>query len=565
MEDLSKELIENLPDSVVVVDESGKIVLINLQAENFFGYTAEEILGNKLEILLPQKLRKKHIAHRSVYLQNPKARPMGRGLNLVALKKDGTEVSVDINLSPIKTKNGLLICAVIRDITEQKYLESQIQTQAYYDVVTGLPNRFYFQEKVKETIENIKNKKHSGQVIIFIDIHNFKKTNEIYGRLNGDLLLTVIGERIKKLIRQKDIFARQAEDKFVILINDHNKSMSNIKSIIQRINSNFKKPFSTDSIKISYSVCMGISNFFEKNISAEELIQNAETALFYAKKSGPGSYSFFSKKISEILLKEVLIEEELRNAIKNKELKLVFQPIYDLNSNEIYGVEALLRWKNKRLGNIKPAEFIPIAERSGLMIAIDQWVIESACSYFSNWKNKYPKAMDKFMLSVNISTLQLYESNFRRKLINCHKNYHIPYENLIIEITETTLLRDVGEAVKLMKKINRLGIKFSIDDFGAGYSSLAYLQELPVYFLKIDQRFLKKQLSGKKAGEIMKIIIRVSRILGMSVIAEGVELKKQAGFLIKEHCPYAQGYYFSKPLTPDQLEKRYFKNKNMVR
>ncbi len=562
VETINKKLIEDLPDAIVVVDESGKIVLLNQQAEKFFGYSRDELLGKILEILLPERFRIMHAKHREFYFLNPTKRAMGSGLDLFALTKDGREVPVDISLSPIKTDQGLFACAVIRDVTDQKNLQKKLHARAYYDFLTQLPNQHYFYEELKKVLSKAKDRKDIEVILFYLNIDHFKKVNNIHGRPYGDQLLKKIAGRIQKTLRHQDVLSKQAGDEFTIFVTRKNFDYRMADKIARRLINVFKKPFTFKGIQISCTTCIGISNFSLSGSSADKMIRDAEIALSHAKNRGPGSYNYFSERMHRLILKNILIENELCNAVSKEEFRLVYQPIVALtpNKNEICGVEVLLRWKNNTLGNVKPMRFIPIAEKSGLIESIDQWVVETACLQFLEWQRKYPKSLNNFMLAINLSASELHSLHFKKWFINFIKKHAAFRKNLVLvlEITETALIRDIAKATRVMNQIHKLGVNFSIDDFGSGYTSLYFLQKLPVSYLKIDQKFLREFPQNRGIIQIIDSIIKVGKSLKISVIAEGVTQKSQAKLLREKQCLFAQGYYFSVPLSREEFEKLYF-------
>ena len=559
---LSERLVDDLPDAIVVIDRVGKMVLVNKQTEIFFGYQRHELLGQVLEMLLPERLRAVHVRHREAYFIAPARRSLGMHLNLFARKKDGSEIPIDISLSPIAINHEFYACATIRDIMEQKKLHQKLHKLAFYDVVTGLPNRFYFHEELVKAIEHAKNRTDVKIGVFYLDLDYFKKINDMYGYEYGDLLLKAVGKRIRRLIRKKDFIAKQSGDEFTILLRDTYDGLQHVDTVAKRLIHALKKPFVVNNISIECSTSVGIALFPTSAHSADDMIKNANIALTRAKNHSKKSYSYFSEKTNKTFVKNMLIENQLRDAIHNEELSLVYQPIIDLRSKTICGAEALLRWKNKKLGNVMPKKFIAIAEESGLMGKIGCWVIREIRDDFIEWNEKYPKKIKNFMLSMNVSAGQLQDPDFRKLIAEKRNQRSTLCKHLILELTETTLMRDIRMSARIMRKIHSLGVRFAVDDFGTGYSSLYYLKKLPIDFLKIDQQFLQELPLDKHTVQIIEAIIKLGEMLHIAVVAEGISLPRHVVLLQKKQCPYGQGYYFSVPLPPAQFEETVFADKS---
>lgn len=417
-----------------------------------------------------------------------------------------------------------------------------------HDILTGLPNSVYFFEKLKRSLETsrINNKKGA---IIYIDIDNYKTINSNWGYCSGDSILKLFSKLINECIRDEGEVARFNGDEFAILIHEFNY-ISEIEEICNKIYKMLRKPFKVAEDQVKISVSMGVSIFPDNSIDADELLKFCNFAIDRSKKIGKNTYTIFNNEIADKYYRKVLIKNELRNAINKDELSLIYQPQIDMYSNEIVGIEALLRWNNEKLGNVSPGEFIPIAEESGDIVQIGDWVIEKALEQANEWI----KIGYKFRnIAVNISPVQIRKRDFKSKLLKCYKKYEIPPNFFEIEITENTLLDMSEEKIDILNELKNKGIKIAIDDFGTGYSSLSYLVNISVDTLKIDKAFVDG-ITNRKNKLLIKSIVNLSKDLEYKIVIEGVETKEQVNLLNDLGCNIIQGFYFCKPLPSTKME-----------
>lgn len=465
----------------------------------------------------------------------------------------------------IKTKNGQtkwilingkimnnskkFLIGTITDITERKKAEEQIFFMAYHDQLTNLPNRVYFINEIKNLI-NKSEDTFNRSAIIFIDIDNFSSVNDSFGHSYGDVLLKIISELIKFCVKDYGMVAKMGGDEFLILIPDI-ISTTYLKNIIKLIKDNFQNPFEVLDIQTYVTVSMGISVFQGKDVDPNLLLKNADIAMHQAKLEGRNNYIFYDEKLEYAINKEKMIENKLQKALENNEFEIYYQPQVDIDYNKIRGFEALLRWKSPELGSVPPSEFIPIAEKSGLIYKIGEWVLKKACLQAKEWKNKgYPFDI----ISVNISPKQLKNRYFFDLIKVALLESDLDPKYLEIEITEGTLIKSIEEKSELLNKLINQNIKVSIDDFGKGYSSLNYLTTLPINTLKIDKSFIDKICEDNKSLSIVECIIELSKKLNYNVIAEGVEIVEQKDLLKKIGCSHIQGYHYSKPLPASMIK-----------
>lgn len=438
--------------------------------------------------------------------------------------------------------NGIYsLAGVIMDITSEKNNENKIKLMNYYDNITGIQNKKMFIEKFKQLINNSSNKSKLG--IIFFDIDNFKNINDSYGHEVGDEILLRLCKRIENILDGRHTFARFGGDEFIIAFSNVINQIE-IKDFLDELLLKVRKPFYVNSRKICYSISIGVSIYPNDSNRLDILLKTADMAMHTAKEEGKNRYKFFDINILNILKRQSEIEKALRTAIENNEIFMVFQPKISIKDEKVNGFEALVRWVNDELGFISPAEFIPIAESSGLIIDLGKYIIEES---FKKCKELYCSTKSKFHIAINISDIQLREEGFISFISEMLEKYNIPPEFIEFEITEGVIMKSVVKNIELLIGLKRLGVSIALDDFGTGYSSLSYLKRLPIDVLKIDKSFVDGIGVDEKSEYIAESIIKLSHSLNLKVVAEGVETKEQLGYLDKMKCDVAQGYYFSKP------------------
>ncbi|MFZ7133511.1 MAG: putative bifunctional diguanylate cyclase/phosphodiesterase [Eubacteriales bacterium] len=425
---------------------------------------------------------------------------------------------------------------------------------AYCDYLTGLPNKELFLLDFKNVIsKNMKTFKNGA--LIFINLDNFKDVNYAMGYFNGDLLLKSFSQIINRTTTNYGTLFRFSGDEFMILVDDI-KSISDVEELCSNILHHCKDPFEIDKRQVYITVSVGISIFPKDSCDMSELLKFCDLAMRQSKAKGKNIYTFFQRYLSHRSSREFLIKQELKNCIKEKELSLVYQPQIDAIENKIVGVEALLRWNNKRLGSVPPNEFITIAEETGMITIIGEWVLEEVCKNIHKWRYRN---YDFNTISINISPLQIQESNFKDNIIDaCYRNKIQP-DDLEIEITEKILMKIDSKKISDLSDLINKSVSVAIDDFGAEYSSLNYLMVLPFNTLKIDRSFILN-IDNEKNRAIIECIINLSKLFKCRLIVEGVETKKQLDILIQLGCKIIQGYYFSKPIPEEELENIFLYN-----
>lgn len=464
-------------------------------------------------------------------------------------------------LSPIRDVNQNLIgiMGTKRDITFRKLNEDQIIEMAYHDFLTHLPNRVYFYEEVQKNIEECTSNQ-SRFAIAFFDVDNFKQINDTSGHTAGDELLVKIAERFIRVMDSETLVARLSGDEFALLIKG-GKSNQDIMAVIDAVFCGFKEEFSIRNTLYKVSFSVGIATFPDHGLSVEELMKNADTAMYRAKDQGKNNYKFYDDTMNLELIKRTTLERHLLKAIDNGEMFLHFQPQYLLNNDQIIGYEALVRWNNPELGMIPPSEFIPIAEETGLIIPIGEWIIEQACMacrHFVDLMNK------DIVMAINISPIQFRSRNLVRIITKSAESAGIQLSHLEFEITEGVFIDDYDLALEMLYELKHLGAKIALDDFGTGYSSLNYIRKLPISKLKIDKSFID-DFEGDYQKGLIESIILMSHKLKIECLAEGVETEHQKDWLKHINCDSVQGYYYSKPLSEESIIKTLIQTKEEIK
>ncbi len=441
-----------------------------------------------------------------------------------------------------------IILGTHQDISRRKEAEQKLDYISSFDVLTGLPNRNYLMQKLDEELERAK-RNNSIMAVVSLDLDGFKKINDSMGNPLGDQLLTLVANRLRKHIRKQDFVARYGSDEFTMVFSDI-KDKESVTSLVRNLLKRFESPFSTGDSEVFISISMGIAIFPDNGDSIQELLKKSGFALMGAKKGGKSTFKFYTTKMNIRALQRLETETRLHKAIERENFLLYYQPQFDLNTNTLVGIEALLRWNDPEKGLIPPSEFIPIAEESGLIIPLGAWVLKEACLQMKAWKKM---GLSGFRISVNISPLQFSQENFLDILKETIEDTGIDAHDLMLEITEGILMDDVEDTRKKLNSIKELGCKLSIDDFGTGYSSLAYLRKFPIDELKIDKSFVLDLVYPDNAS-IVKTIISLAKNLNLNVIAEGIEDNVQKDFLLKNKCNMMQGYLFGYPESSEKVE-----------
>lgn len=444
-------------------------------------------------------------------------------------------------------------------LEELRTKEEKIHNMAFYDSLTKLPNRVLFMDKLNEAIDKSLADNFRGALFL-LDLDEFKKINDTFGHQNGDKLLVIVSDKLKKLMEDYGMVCRFGGDEFLVLIPEIKDSI-NIVEILDKIMDIFNKQIVFNEISNYITASIGIAFFPYDGRNADVILKNADTAMYKAKESGRNQYCFFNSKMSDIVLKENIIENNLRNAVQNNEFLVYYQPQIDIKTNKVVAMEALIRWNSRSLGFVYPSYFINVAEKTGVIFEIGQWIFEEVCRQIKIWYDKNYKFK---YISINFSPIQIEQPNFEEKYSKIINDVTFPKELIEMEITETVLLGSIDENLSKLNKLKNLGIKIALDDFGTGFSSLNYLRMLPIDTVKIDKSFIDGICDNREHSVITAEIIKLAHNLNYNVIAEGVEKKEQLDSLAEMNCDYIQGYYFSKPLPCEEMEEMLKKNSEII-
>lgn len=545
---LLKATIESSTDGIVVVDLHGKIIDYNSQFLKIWNIPKQ---------LLESKEEKKVIEHITNMLYTP-----NEYLGLHQQLVDHTE---ETSLKIIKVKeNRIIECYSqphsvntetvgrvwsFRDITDRALLEQKLEYQAMHDSLTGLPNRILLDDRIRQAIAN-SGRYHKFFAVLFIDLDRFKLVNDSLGHEFGDKLLKAIAKRLSSLIRTEDTLARLGGDEFVLAIPGL-KNPEDSAAIAQKILSSFNRPFHIATREINIVASMGISVYPSNGKTATTLLKNADIAMYEAKEKGGSQFKFYTNKLNQQLSKQMQLEADLRNGLVKKEFFLLYQPQFNLKDRKLQAVEALLRWQNPKRGLVLPIDFIPLAEESGLIVPIGEWVIEEVCRQINAWRES---GLPNIRVAVNVGTPQLKQSNFAMIVSRLLKQYQIDPQYIEIEITENVIIAHT-EIHRMIQQLKKLGVKIVLDDFGTGNSSLNYLKRIPFDRLKIDQSFVQNINKSRSDEVIIEAIIAMARSLNFKVLAEGVETQNQMEFLAGQRCDEVQGYLLSRPVSADTVHQ----------
>ncbi|CAN2041617.1 diguanylate cyclase [Candidatus Magnetomoraceae bacterium gMMP-15] len=549
------QLFKNSPLAIVLIGVDGKIIDINKGFEKIFGYKIEEIKGQyNRHILVPDDMITETKTFNKVILN-------GKSIHKETYRKhkDGRLIPVSVLGYPIRINEKIEgIFYIYEDISERKSFEQQLYHQAFHDALTGTPNRILFMERLERAVERRKRRSNYSFAVLLIDLDRFKLVNDTLGHLAGDALLIEVSERFNSCIRSVDTAARLGGDEFAILLEEF-KTNQEVIRISKRLKEASEKVFIIEDNEVHISSSIGIVMNTKRYDNAKDILRDADIAMYRAKELGKARFKVFNKKMHEMAVASLILENDLRSAINKNELRLYYQPIVSVGSQEIKGFEALVRWKHPLRGIISPDEFIPIAEETSLIIPLGQWVIAEACRQMKEWQEIIPGS-ENLTVSVNVSTKQFLQRDLLDFIIEVLDETAFDPKCLKIELTESTIMKDPKSAVEQFNRMKAIGLQILIDDFGTGYSSFSYLQKFPIDYLKIDRSFISGPGCEKENAEIVKTIVALARNLGLSVVAEGVESESQLNILKNINCNNAQGYLFSKPVDKYDAEKLIKKN-----
>ena len=543
-----KKIIDSANEAIVVTDLGGVIVDINPAYERITGYTRDEIIG-----ATPAKLKSDR--HDKAFYQ-----AMWQAIGTDGCwegevwdrRKNGEVFPKWLSINALYNTQGQATHYVgtFSDISEKKKAEENLLNLAYYDPLTHLPNRSHFRERLMHDLATAA-RRGDKLALLFIDLDRFKYVNDTYGHAAGDRLLSIVAERLKQRLREEDTIARLGGDEFTVILTGL-KTTDSVPLTAQQIVDILYEPITLHDQEVRVGGSVGIAVYPDDGSDYETLSKKADMAMYQAKAEGRNTYQFFSSDINRYITERLSLEADLHKALENQQFEVHYQPKYHVNEQRISGVEALLRWRHPQRGNISPADFIPIAEDSGLIVPIGLQVLEQACTQMARWQHDYGRDIS---VAVNLSARQFQQKNLVNDIEAVLHRTGLSPHLLELEITESTLMESIDRAVATMERLRALGLSLAIDDFGTGYSSLNYLKRFPINTLKIDKSFIRDLTSDSNDAAIVRAIIALARTMDLKVVAEGVETQEQLNYLSAHGCNQLQGFLLSHPLSAGDLEQ----------
>ncbi len=540
-------MFESSPAAIMITDQDNRIIAVNPGFSHLTGYSPEEAVGQTPSLL---KSGRHDRAFYQAMWRDLRERGVWAG-EVWDRRKDGSLYPKWLH---IKVVPGMEVAgrdvadyyvASFMDVSARKEAEEQIRKLAYHDVLTGLPNRLLLRDRLQHAMASAQRHQHH-LAVLFIDLDSFKNVNDSLGHAAGDLLLMSVASRLCGCVREVDTVARLGGDEFVVVL-ENLENEANAVAVAAKIHATLARPMTVGTQNLHAAASIGIAIYPEDGESADTLMQNADTAMYQAKARGRGNSRFFAPIMNEQAREKLELENTLLGSLERDEFQLYYQPILDLASGTLSSVEALIRWHSPERGLIPPDKFIPIAEETGAIVRIGDWVIQQACRDLAAWR---ALGLTAPRVSVNISPRQFRQPGLTSRIHGILLESGIAASQLELEVTESALMERPDLAANLLHDLKALGMGIVIDDFGTGYSSLAYLKKFPIDKLKIDRSFVCDLLSDKSDREITLAVIALSHNLGLQVTAEGVELQAQLDFLRQHDCDSAQGYFFSRPMPP---------------
>ncbi len=543
-----RDMFDNAPVAYHELDTEGRYTRINRTQELLLGYTNDELIGRHPWEFIVEKVSQGATADKLAGKVPLKA------VERTFIRKDGRHVSVLNEDRLIYGENGKVtgIRTTLQDITALKSLEEQLTHQALHDPLTKLGNRVLFRDRVEHAINRIK-RTQAPIAVLFLDLDNFKSVNDSLGHAAGDELLVKVTERLQACLRTSDTPARFGGDEFAVLLEDMERA-DQAAMIAERIRLVLCTPFTIAGSETFISTSIGIATTTTANETPEELLRNADVAMYLSKSNGKDRYTIFENEMHDVLIKRVQLESDMRSAIESRQFELHYQPIMDLHSERMMGMEALVRWNHPEQGLIPPLDFIPIAEQTGLIVPLGRWILEEACRQAREWQISFQHTKP-LSITVNVGSRQFHEGDLLKTVEDALAISQLPPQSLVLEITESTMLSNAQTTIKKLNQLKELGIRFAIDDFGTGYSSLSYLQRFPVDILKIDKSFIDTIDLDKEGAAVAKAIITMSETLNLKTIAEGIESLGQKAVLQNLGCELGQGFHFARPLRSADMNE----------
>jgi diguanylate cyclase (GGDEF)-like protein/PAS domain S-box-containing protein len=542
-------LFENALEGIFRTTLEGQYLDANPALARIYGFESPAELIHSLKDIRNQLYVQPQ--RREEFMQLIKARGLVSGFESQVYRKNGEIIWISENARAVFGDDGMVACyeGTVEDVTELKLYQARIEQQANYDMLTGLANRSLLNERLQQAIFTAT--RHGTRLgVVFIDLDRFKYINDSLGHHVGDELLVAMAERLKASVRESDTVARLGGDEFVLLINGQNDPES-MAIVLERMLLDISEPWTIAQGDFNVTCSIGVALFPDDGHSAEVLLKHADSAMYRAKEKGRNNFQFFTAELNALITERLEMENRLRRALERDQFTLHYQPRIDMRTQELIGAEALLRWQPAEGEEITPSRFIPVAEEIGLLAPIGKWVLRTACRQNKQWQDA---GLQPFAISVNVSPRQFRQDSFVATVTEILRETGLEARYLEIELTESAVMQDVEQFIAMLGELSDLGVQITLDDFGAGYSSLSYLKRLPVDRLKVDRSFVQDIATDADDATIVRTIIALGHNLGMKVVAEGVESAEQLEFLRINDCDELQGYYFAKPVPAAEFE-----------
>jgi len=552
-EECFRNAFDNASIGMALIDVKGRFLQVNLALCGIFGYSEKELLASSLQVLIHAGTYHTVIEHHLRQLMNHELRSFQIEVECFYKnigKAVWTLLSASLVRGPLNEPQFFIL--QFQDITDRKYAEQQLLYVANHDPLTGLCNRIQFEDRMAQAWSNARRHK-TRFALMFLDLDRFKLINDTLGHRVGDLLLQAVSDRLKSLVRANDTLARLGGDEFIVLLNDIG-AIEDIARIAQKTIDTLTQPFSIEDNDIVVTASIGISVFPEDGENSQMLLMNADTAMYLAKERGKNNYQFYTLDMTARATERMIVERGLRQALANNELVLYYQPQINARNGHVVRVEVLLRWQHSEWGLVYPDRFIDVAEETGLIAAIGEWVLRKACLQAKSWQDNDGPVTH---IAVNLSSRQFLEGDLFGIIRRILDETHLKSSLLELEITESAVMQDPDRALLVLRQLHDLGVQISIDDFGTGYSNLTYLRRFPIQRVKIDRSFIADIPDNRNSMTLVQGIIALAHELKLQVTVEGVETEEQLAFLIDRQCDFLQGYLFSPPMTADWLETEF--------
>jgi len=532
------------PDGILLIDPQGRILVSNSAMGLISGFSAEELRGQPVEILLPEALHAQHRGDLQQFFQQPRRHNMGQGRILWLQRKDRVQIPVDIALGSFLRKGQPLVAAFVRDVTDMRRMEERMQYQATHDTLTGLGNRWVFQQHLQECMQQAQV---TGEpsALLLLDLDNFKAINDGYGHPAGDHVLQEVAKRLKAVLRSQGWLARLGGDEFAVLLPHADADVA--AQWAEQILHAMQAPCAWGQVQLEFGTSIGVGLSPLDARDPPSLMRCADMAMYRAKERGRGNFVFYEESMGHAMAEKVLLSERLRLALGYGGIQLHYQPQIETATGKVCGVEALLRWTDPVLGEIPPDRFIPVAESSGLILGLGSYVLDAACRQIRAWMDQERPVR----VAINLSPQQLRQHNLVDQVRAALVRHQVPAHWLELEVTESQAMQDPEHACRVLGELAELGVGLALDDFGNGHSSLAYLQFLPVRRLKLGKDFMR---AGRLRDKLLGAMVQLCHALELDMVAEGVETEAQRAQLEKLGCRCYQGWLSSKALSASQFD-----------